>query len=643
MFVVHVPVNDSIEGATGGIATVYSGVALFFGGLIAFKLGWQSFPFSVNAVLRETMNDMKSNPFNFNDKKWKNNSDKERMSKVVSNLIKHGKVYSHLAIHDAGGPDEVVVNAPPPPPQSQAGQVAPWTGHITRNGTTFLGVVDNATNQLANWPVRCPFNFRTNPTIITGFNKPRAITVMQGGDVFVLERDRRCVSRIIANGQTRRVQLPHGNVCQLQWPTGIAAYKQQLQGGRYIFVVDRRNNSVEKFQLNENNLTYCGTTQADVHAQGVQNGAGGVFKKPVGIAVHPTTRRVYVADTGNHRIVILDENLNFIGKFGRRGNGNYQFKQPQDITFVMDGNYVTMYVADHGNNRIQVFRANDIVYSGLDEEHIEAQTQVEAGEFTFAIEGNSISKSAQNGGDPIIVPANGAAAGGGNLQFRDPAAIAVHPVTGRVYVADTGNHRIKVLNDNLVFVRHLPANGVAAGIGNDQFNSPQAIAINPVTGRVYVADTDNNRIKVLDDNLNFVRHFGANNGNENNLFTQPCGISFVNGANNVQMRVTDRNHDNQPRTQVFTDDDNVYSRTIGNEQRQVRKPNSVAVEHHLQRNAVYISEDGKDHVSKYSIDGTFLGLFGPLPFRNPHGIAVDDTGTVYVCDTGNNRVQIFEA
>ena len=26
-----------------------------------------------------------------------------------------------------------------------------------------------------------------------------------------------------------------------------------------------------------------------------------------------------------------------------------------------------------------------------------------------------------------------------------------------------------------------------------------------------------------------------------------------------------------------------------------------------------------------------------------HGITVDDTGTVYVCDTGNDRVQRFEA
>ena len=107
-------------------------------------------------------------------------------------------------------------------------------------------------------------------------------------------------------------------MCQLQWPTGIAAY-QQVQAGqvrRYIFVVDRCNQSVEKFELNQNmnELTYCGTTQADLDVDGVQNGPGCVFKSPVSIAVHPTTHRVCVADTGNHRIQILDENLGILAQ-----------------------------------------------------------------------------------------------------------------------------------------------------------------------------------------------------------------------------------------------------------------------------------------------------------------------------------------
>ena len=89
------------------------------------------------------------------------------------------------------------------------------------------------------------------------------------------------------------------------------------------------------------------------------------------------------------------------------------------------------------------------------------------------------------------------------------------------------------------------------------------------------------------------------------------------------------------RIQVFTANNDIiqYSMTI-----RARGGGGVAqrtsIAAGLQRE-VYVSENGKDCVSKYSIDGNFIGLFGPLPFRNPHGITVDDTGTVYVCDTGN--------
>ena len=97
------------------------------------------------------------------------------------------------------------------------------------------------------------------------------------------------------------------------------------------------------------------------------------------------------------------------------------------------------------------------------------------------------------------------------------------------------------------------------------------------------------------------------------------------------------------RIQVFTANNDIiqYSMTIRTgEGGGVAQRTSIAAG--LQR-VVYVSENGKDCVSKYSIDGNFIGLFGPLPFRNPHEIAVDDTGTVYVCDTGNDRVQRFEA
>ena len=486
------------------------------------------------------------------------------MSKVV---IKYGHVYSAVARNHSS-------------PQAQEAQ----------NNQVYAGLIENVTCAPVNMHHSWPFTFRSiQSTTIDGFKRPRAITIIPGGDVLVLECDGKCVSRIMAN---ERVQLPHGNVCPLQWSTGIAAY-QQVQGGQvYIFVVDRRNNSVEKFQLSliQNNLTYCGTTQADVHA-GVQNGVGGVFKSPVGIVVHPRTHRVYVADTGNHRIQILDENLNFIGNFSGRG----QFKRPHDISFVDDGNNVTMYVADHGNSRIQVFTANDIVYSGPGGG---AQVQATgAGGSIFAIQGNRILKHTQAGELVERIPDDGVA-GGGNLQFRNPEAIAVYPVTGRVYVADTQNHRIKALDADLGFIRHLPVNGVVPGDGNNQFLFPKGIAINTVTGRVY---TYNHRIKVLDADLKFIRHLPTH------------GVVSGGGDN------------------------------------QFRFPSAIAV--HPVRGRVYVADTENHRIKVLDADLKFirqLPAHGVVPgdgnnqFRFPKGITINTvTGRVYVADTGNHRIKVL--
>ena len=164
------------------------------------------------------------------------------------------------------------------------------------------------------------------------------------------------------------------------------------------------------------------------------------------------------------------------------------------MTYPLDGNNVTMYVADHGNNRIQVC---GIVYFAPNEQHIEAHR---AGRSIFEIPDNRFSKYTQTGELVKTIPDDGVA-GDGNHQFRNPAAIAVYPVTGRVYVVDTYNHRIKALDADLNSIRQLPAHGVVPGDGNNQFRFPKGIAINTVTGRVYVADTGNHRIKVLDEDF----------------------------------------------------------------------------------------------------------------------------------------------
>ena len=50
-----------------------------------------------------------------------------------------------------------------------------------------------------------------------------------------------------------------------------------------------------------------------------------------------------------------------------------------------------------------------------------------------------------------IMSVGGSEAGSGPLQFDHPRGIAVHPTTGQIYVANSNNHRIQVINDNFTY------------------------------------------------------------------------------------------------------------------------------------------------------------------------------------------------
>ena len=86
------------------------------------------------------------------------------------------------------------------------------------------------------------------------------------------------------------------------------------------------------------------------------------FDNPMG-AAFGNDGRVYVADTGNNRIVIFDHNGRYLSQFGRLGvakpanDGTFSwapglFNYPTDVATDPDGN---VYVADFNNDQIQVF------------------------------------------------------------------------------------------------------------------------------------------------------------------------------------------------------------------------------------------------------------------------------------------------
>ncbi len=76
-----------------------------------------------------------------------------------------------------------------------------------------------------------------------------------------------------------------------------------------------------------------------------------------------------------------------------------------------------------------------------------------------------------------------------------------------MYIADTSNHRVQVLNSDLTFSSSFGK----YGSGKGQFDDPHDIACDR-TGKVYVADRDNDRIQILTAEGKFFRMFGEGRG-----------------------------------------------------------------------------------------------------------------------------------
>ncbi len=202
---------------------------------------------------------------------------------------------------------------------------------------------------------------------------------------------------------------------------------------------------------------------------GRTSGTGaGMFARPSEAAADEAGQ-VIVADTGNHRIQMVDRDGRSIAVWGRtirgepkRGTSVGEFASPRGVAVGRDGRIV---VADTGNNRVQ----------------------------SHAPLARPLNRS--TGWDVWPVPVLDDPLRIGN--YRMPAGIAVDPM-GRTLIADSGNHRIVIRNANAnanANARTWESWGGRAGTAPGEFVMPMAISVGP-GGRVEVADTGNDRIQI---------------------------------------------------------------------------------------------------------------------------------------------------
>ena len=307
----------------------------------------------------------------------------------------------------------------------------------------------------------CPLPCVT--TLPGSYSLAEGVALGVNGEVYVAETDAHRI-KVHVNGITKVLAgsgLPgfrddlNALAAQFDNPMGVA-----VDASGAVYVADKWNNRIRKI-AGGSVITLAGNG-TDTFADGPAGAAS--FWNPSGVTVD-SAGTVYVADYFNDRIRAIQNGVvsTFAGD-GTLGDTDGPAKTARfyrPIGVIVDGNGV-VYVSDCNNHLIR---------------------EIESGEVT-TLAGDG-SPGARNG------PAAGA-------RFDAPWGIAVD-AGGTVYVSDTNNHRIRRIKGGVV--------DTLAGTGFDGyrdgpastawFSYPAGLALDSSGSLLYVADSNNNRIRVI--------------------------------------------------------------------------------------------------------------------------------------------------
>ena len=181
--------------------------------------------------------------------------------------------------------------------------------------------------------------------------------------------------------------------------------------------------------------------------------------------------------------------------------------------------------------------------------------------------------------------------------------------------------------------------GQGSGTGDDQFNSPVAMAFDS-QDRLYITDELHHRVTIFDSSGKFLGKWDTK-GSGDGEFNGPAGIA-VDGQDNIY--IIDQHNS---RVQKFDTAGKYLGQwgKLGSGPGEFNLPWGVATD---TAGDVYVADWRNDRVQKFSPEGRFIASFGELgtgdgQFHRPSGVAVDSQGNIYVADWGNERVQVLDS
>jgi DNA-binding beta-propeller fold protein YncE len=223
--------------------------------------------------------------------------------------------------------------------------------------------------------------------------------------------------------------------------------------------------------------------------------------------------------------------------------------------------------------------------------------------------------------------------GSGPGQLAYPEGLAVDDL-GRLFIADTGNNRVERFDQAGVFLGEFGG----FGFGDGQFDKPRDLFVSGGLN-LFVLDGENNRVTRYDVNGQSQGTFVDFNGGDVRAtlgFVRPAGLA---GEATGYLYVSDQSTD---RLIVLNPLAGGWSPLggFGSQPGRFRHPTGLAV---TTRGTVYVGDGGNGRVQVLDSFGGFVRAY-PLTGPDPSGrvgVAVMSQGEVVACESDSSRITVF--
>jgi trimeric autotransporter adhesin len=367
-----------------------------------------------------------------------------------------------------------------------------------------------------------------------------------------------------------------------------------------LFIADTGNHSIRRVSPSGIIATVAGNSSIGYSGDGGP-ATRAQLRDPTDVAVDGSGN-LFIADTGNHRIrrVSTDGIITTLagtGSYGFSGDdgpaNNAQLCQPSGVAMDTAGD---LFIADSCNSRIRKVSPTAII------------TTVAGGGLRNAFSGSG------DGG-----PATSAL-----LWY--PAGVALDH-RGNVFIADTGNHRIRKVTSNGT-ITTVAGTGTASGTASLSFSGdggpatsaqlsvwPSSVAVDG-EGNLFIADTGNRRIRRV--STAGIITTVAGDGTLGNSFSGDGGP-----ATDARLHLGEL-YSGIHSSVTVDGEGNLFIADAGNNRIRRVAPSGI------------ITTLAGNGTKGFSGDG---GAATSAHLNGPQGVAVDGAGNLFIADTGNNRVR----